>query len=612
MTEFLWQERKTPIEGESLVSFLNRWGLDNYCDGRRGLLLSIGVPTRLLLDDSDLKKLAVGLGVGLDVLRAMAPVSSPAVLMYRKSLIRTRYEAVCPECLVQEPTYSRQLWTHRLSTACPQHGRKLLDVCTACGSLFEQDRLSRAHCAQCGADLRKQKTLGATDIELAFNARLCGGDGYFPLVQGRTPQDFDLFVLGLATYLCDRSDNEARSYGPIYAPRTVGKVRQLLEPFFALLEDWPKRLDARICDLVARNQELTAGPARAGRLWYRHIFRKHTDPAYAPTRQAAANAMMRGFGGSIDARMSGLLAAATIPKEHYSVSEVAHELGVSVTRIQSGIESGLIKAAVQIDAAPHYRQRFVARAEIERLKEIRASYIDHASARKLLGVSRKQYPLLLEAGWVTMADESVPPVVDGPVLGASVKELLQRLHSLISAGKSDDVIAFDQLNLRRTTDRQRLVKLLSDVLSGRVLPVGCDGRSGVAGLLFEQGDISRRVESRYASRALTLQQVSILLNVHEDAVRHWADTGVLASERLQAAQGSPRVVQLEDLVGFLLQYTPLSVQAAHAQTSSRALARRMQLAGVSLTCESAPRGTLVRLVDLARAVTKTETAVQEG
>lgn len=134
-----WINRPVPYPDESLAGFVGRWARENVFSSRVDLLNAIRVSRAIRIFPADLEKLAASLGVDIPVLEAIAPSSDPARPVLRRSYTRADGEAVCPHCL-SEASYSRQLWSHCLATACPTHGSRLIDHCQRCHKGIRHDR----------------------------------------------------------------------------------------------------------------------------------------------------------------------------------------------------------------------------------------------------------------------------------------------------------------------------------------------------------------------------------------------------------------------------------------------------------------------------------------
>ena len=602
-----WLRRPEPFADESLAGFLGRWARANVLSSRVHLLNTIGVSRAIRVFPSDLDRLSTSLGVAPSVLDSISPSTNPNAPVLRRSHIRPTAEAVCPMCLV-EANYSRQLWSHALATACPTHGHRLMDQCQSCGNGILHDRVL-PHLCECGADLRIQVTAQATEAEVEFCHLLMGhmpetAKLPFQLTNG-IPAELDLFVWGMANHFCNPDSQQKAGKAPL--PKTVKQALAKLLPLFSLLECWPSRFDARLEQMLSAIPKgiSTGAAARAGR-WYFFLFRKyHHLEAFLPLRVATANAIVKTHDGLLNARTSSVLGVATVRKNWFSVKEASVELRVSVDRINDGIDRCLIAAQIH-DEAVGYRQRFISFDEIEHLKQVQFEHIDDTEARALLQVPMSVYSLMCDAGWITRADKNdIAPVVAGYIQHVPLLALIERLRT--SAQVNTDAYAgttvrLCKLNLRRTTDHQRLISLFRAIASGEIIPIGHDESLTIGGMLFSQGAVDKRIASWFVARGLTVEQVSGLTGAHYDAVKAWVEMGLLPATRELLEQGSPWIVDLRDFTTFLQTYSPLAFQAKSCDSTTRGLASKLGKLGVTTIEPPGNRGTLLKMTDLWRAM----------
>lgn len=607
---YTWVRRPEPMPGESLTSYLDRWAKDNLLGSRNAMLNSFELSSAVRLPPGTLAPLAQALGVDLSTLEAMAPSNEPKKAVLRRSFIRPKHEAVCPQCL-ETASYSRQLWAHGLATACPEHGTRLLERCQQCGQGIRNDR-PLPHLCECGADLRRQRTESATAAEIDFASMLQGDrpkGTIFPFfLDGEVPSDVDLYIFGLANHIALAEDGQpVAKAGKLPQPRSMTQALERLLPVYALFEDWPKKFDARIKLLIERSPAAasTGVAGRYGR-WYRFLLRNHRHDAYHPIRVAVANCITLLHDGLLNARSQSVQNIATVEKQWFSVKEAATELRVTAERIQQGIDDCLIAASVN-DEAMGGRQRFISRATLDQLKQAQYEHVSDTYARDLLGVHQAVYSLMCEAGWITRATPGdVPPVVSGYVKHLPLLDLINRLRESAIANKDRRDVAsipLRELNYRRTTNYQRLLALFRAVAAGELKPMDYEEGLSIGGLRFAQDEVDQRIASWFVERGLTAQQVSALTGAHYDAVKGWIDSGLLLATQEPLEQGAPWVVDIRDLITFLQTYAPLAWQARLCESTSRGLAGRLERAGISpLGSEQSGRGALVRISDLLGAL----------
>lgn len=600
-----WIGRPAPFPDESLASFLGRWARANVMVSRPHLLGALEMSRAIRVLPRDIIKLALSFGLEPSVLEAIAPSDAPSHPVLRRSHTRPATEAVCQHCL-KDASYSRQLWSHCLATACPTHGTRLVDKCQRCGAGIRHDR-PLPHLCECGADLRLETTSTATAAENEFAKLLVGMKSEVPALpfdlDDGVPPDLDLFVWGIANHFCHASGvNSARKAGKSPLPKTVEQAVERLVPVFDLLDDWPNRFDQQLKRMVeaAPATESTGTAARLGR-WYFFLFRKYQHQAFKPFRVAAANRIVQSHDGLLNSRTHNVQDIATVQKNWFSVKEASLELRVAADRINDGIDRCLIRARIHDDAVG-YRQRFIDFDEIKRLQQLKYEHIDDKTAMAILQVPKAVYRLVCEADWITRSDpEDVAPVVSGYIQHVPLMKLIERLHKSAPSDVCSSSAAFVRLrdlNLRRTTDQTKLIGLFRAIASGELVPIGHDEQLTVGGLMFSQAAVDKRIASWFVARGLTLQQVSELTGAHYDAVAAWVERGLLPATREPLEQGAPWVVSLREFTNFLQTYVPLARQADTCNSSTRGLTSRLESLGVKPIEPDAGRGSLLRLTDL--------------
>ena len=602
-----WINRLDPFYDESLAGFVGRWARVNALSSRLNLLTSIGISRAIRLLPSDIIDLSRALGVAQSALELIAPSSNPKFPVLRRGHTRPVAEAVCPACLV-EASYSRQLWSHVLATACPKHGVRLLDHCQKCGGNLHHDR-QLPHLCGCGTDLRNQQGIQASPAEVDFATMLTGNSLIsealpFDLTAG-IPPDLDLAIWGMANHFGINTTQSKVGKSPI--PKTVDQAVAKLAPLFELMSDWPNRFDEQLGTMLSltRKNMSTGAAARAGR-WYFLLFRKYAHlKALEPIRIATANAIVKSHDGLLNRRTSSVMNIATIQKEWYSVKEAAIELRVSADRINDGIDRCLIHAQVH-DEAVGYRQRFIALKEIVRLRQVQFEHINDTHAVAILQVPKSVFRLMFEAGWVVRADKNdVAPVVAGYIKHVPLLALIERLQSAARENAGlyiGSTVRLCDLNLRRTTDFQRLIGLFRAIAAGEILPVGHDENFTIGKISFSQQDVDKRIASWFVARGLTLEQVSDLIGAHYDAVKAWVDLGLLPATRDPLEHGSPWVVEIRELTSFLQTYVPLACQAKACQSSTRGLTERLKRRDIEPIEPPGGRGSLLKLSDVWKVI----------
>ena len=603
--EFRWPKKIQPLSDESLPSYLNRFARENGLASRRQLLSALDFSTALHVRDEDIPRLAGVLGVEKDLLEKIAWSNTPNFAAKRRSMIRAKGEAVCSTCLVDGP-YSRQIWSHRMATCCPQHGQRLIDRCSLCSASIRHDRWHPCFC-ECGADLRLQVSLSATRGEKIFSKLLIGeklDDDVTLNLQQSVPSDIDLFVLGLKKHFF--SDGSSNKTGLPALSNRVSAVAHDFMPVFETFERGLLAVDLLLQELVGVATSVkSAGTVKRFGAWYKLLFRTFKGSAYSLWRERAATVIASTADILVNARTRNIQALASGSKGWTSVAEAARLLKVSAERLHGGIDDGRILAQERgLDSC--YRQRFLAKSELDKLMQIRSEHINDTAAQRFLGVPKSVFKLMNEAGWFIRSDASLlPPVLSGSIQKGPLEVLMRTLrqtNKIKLNTSASQCTALRELTLRTTTNKHRLVSLYVEIASGSISAVGHDGSEGLGGLLLANADIDQRLSRTSGIPCLTVEQVCSLTGAHTDAVKSWINDELLVATKSLGQHGNPWQVQIADLVNFLMSYASLASLASSCGSTSRGVSSTFARLKIPTHKPASGRGELVRQVDLIRAL----------
>ena len=108
---------------------------------------------------------------------------------------RTRTNGLnfCPECLGEDPAFSRLEWRFSWFTACPRHGKVLVSRCPGCGQPFSPHLADWSSpgmrtCSRCGMDLASVPGETADPVVLSLQAELGS------LMRGDLPETEERFA----------------------------------------------------------------------------------------------------------------------------------------------------------------------------------------------------------------------------------------------------------------------------------------------------------------------------------------------------------------------------------------------------------------------------------
>ncbi|WP_108860840.1 hypothetical protein [Ruegeria sp. Alg231-54] len=130
---------------------------------------------------------------------------------------------------------------------------------------------------------------------------------------------------------------------------------------------------------------------------------------------------------------------------------------------------------------------------------------------------------------------------------------------------------FNQLNLRRTTDRVALMHVLRQISSGAIKPVVANKDMRLGELHILVSDIDREFGTQWLSKDWTANDVAKLTGWKAQAVTHWCKLGLLGSRTVSHGGGESFLVRPQQLADFQSQYMPVAPLARSRGKTSRKL-----------------------------------------
>ncbi|EAQ03014.1 hypothetical protein OB2597_12758 [Pseudooceanicola batsensis HTCC2597] len=418
-----------------------------------------------------------------------------------------------------------------------------------------------------------------------------------PALAFRTPSDIGEFIFFLAS---GGMDAVTGKQGKAPLPRTLKEARCFLADTFRLLCDWPTAFRD---DVARRLQEgepsASSAPARLGR-WYQRLM-SFDGAAYADFRQALGDVVRQEFDGPY----IGNMPVAACERDWISAAESSRILGIRAERLVDAVGRGQIEGRQDTSGFGH-RHTMLPRGTIEEIRENRRRFVGKSSAREFLGISRKQYDLLGEAGGLAQCiHDAPPPLVEGAHDLEAMRALVHGIACSALETKADTV-SFADLNLRFTTDRAGLIKVFQQIIDGRLRPEAGSTEGRLAAFRFCRTEVETVLTEVRRGPGLTVQQVAQLTGWKEQCIAAWCSQGLLAHETYDHAGRTGRTIRLESLLRFQSMYLPLSELAKQMDTTSRYLIRRLNEAGIETVGAfqdgKAWRGHLVTQAAVAGAV----------
>jgi len=248
--------------------------------------------------------------------------------------------------------------------------------------------------------------------------------------------------------------------------------------------------------------------------------------------------------------------------------------------------------------------------DVEEVRELRARSATKEKVRDVLRVSRKQFELMEEAIFFGEGYRMpTHPCVDGDFDLEYIRDAVDRIRhgGRGERAEAGSVLAFREINLRRTTDRTALLKIYRHIANHELRPLEFPQDGSLGDALFSNAEIARLLREHGSARAWTAGDVAEFSGWKPECVTGWCEQGLLRATR--GKRGSFDVWQItEDALScFRREFQVVSDMAKEGKTTSRKLLASFAERGVasvgSQPAGKSSRGHLIRTADIARMMT---------
>lgn len=571
-----------PHPNESLSGYLRRCAHDELYDTVAPFYARLEVRYgRPLL--GQLSTVATKLQLESSVLEEIAPVSGAAKGQFPLQFERSSCDPLCPHCLCENGFWDIS-WRHCYVSACPRHGARLVDRCGRCGTQITPATGGFLAC-ECGAPFAEFPVSQASDAELAISTMLVEsrwGTGTQP------PASFDRFIHFLhGSVQSSRLDKP----GKAKQPRSTEDAASLAKAVWPMLEDpqeaFAQLINAKLLDSPDRDITL---PMKLGG-WYQSLSR-FREPWYDPFW-----AVVRSFGTGQSKSPCGQV------NNQITAKEAAAILSVRADRIVEAVHSGKIGGEIKESALGH-RRTWVDRAEIEKIAIERARYWDAKTTAEFLGVSKKQFALLVNSGFIAPVERSsLPPLADGVFKASELQSLTETIRAgVVSPAGDGTTIRFADINQRQTTDLRGVKRVFSAIKAGQLRAVFAPSDNALGAFSYSNEEVRALLDSPEQNRFYTARQVSQICGWKHECVTHWCREDLLESRKSKSCGADSYEISPEALAAFQSMYVVLSDVAKLSGTSSRRLITICGARGVETVAKNdglvPSRCFLVKVADL--------------
>jgi len=586
-----------PDQSESLEGYLRRFAEAEMWPDVSDFLGSFGLRYgRPLIEDALEVEGLLELPKG--TLGDILPSATPSIPTRNWRFERHHSVPICPDC-ISEGRPHHHSWRHSFVTACSEHSLRLADECPMCGENFMPGRGGYDTC-HCGCPLDRLPRNKALEAEVALSA-LISGDMHPsrsmlpPALAFRTPEDIGEFVYFLASA---EVETETGKQGKTPLPKNLAEATLFLEPVFSTFCDWPTKFECAVSARLSNSGAPTA-PMRLGK-WYQRL-NSFDGQAYTDFHATLGKVVQREFDGAY----AGGAGAPSDMRNWVSAAEAAKILHIRADRLVNAVAKQRIPGKKYASGFGH-RHTMIHRDTVAEIAQDRQRFIDKTTAREVLGISRKQYDLLAEAGLIArFIPETLPPLVDGQYDSVAIKRFVDDISS--TAVEVDGAtVSLKELNLRFTTDAAALKEVFCRISDGGLRPTMGSTDGCFAGLRFSSKEIDAIIADVRHGSGLTIQKVAQLTGWKDQCVAQWCKQGLIQHEEFPHAGKVGRSISHEALCIFQMEYVPVSTLAGQLGTSARHLMVKLSDIGIetigAFQDGTAWRGHLLKLSDLASAL----------
>ena len=325
----------------------------------------------------------------------------------------TSHPRFCPACLA-ESNHMRVHWELVFVVACPRHNLELVEQCSKCHRLIRWNRKNLMEC-DCGQSLAEIGSTCSTEDESWISARQA--HLLLPQMFENPRKESELAALSLSdlSFLLMLLGGYASGISPkplkIAGLYRLAVAQRLVRMALLTLANWPENFHSYLYELGKFGEDAHAAAGLMKRFgpFYRSLYNDLQGEQFGFLHEAFEAFLRIHWPGTFAKRNRRLSKKLVQDHRVVPLPAAAKELQISRKTILQLVASG------QLTATTHTTQRgrhivCIDRHSLEELQARRTDWITFAEARAMLGLSKKRFRILLEAGTVTAL---AGPKIDG-------------------------------------------------------------------------------------------------------------------------------------------------------------------------------------------------------
>lgn len=510
-----------PAPDESLASYLVRLTEANGYDSPSRILRLAGIRypyvkgfPLVFKPASDLNDLAGLVGRALHELTALTHPPSESrgqegmASFYgapvHKYLFCPQRGRLCPDCL-RESGYCRRLWDLALVTACPRHGRLLLERCPACRQGVQITR-GRVRYCRCGYDYATADTRTVPRDELALArdiGSLCDNGSSLDGAErerGKSLRDLNLsdlvllvvFIAGQhvgiltaagRTFLKNK-DNETLHREFVRAYNVFSEYPRKFHEFL----DWRQ---TQAGNGWSGSRRYDNGLMRSFGSFYEGLITYLTRPAFDFLRTAFGEYLTTRWQEGYAKRAGWLQAEPEqATQTHLSLTGAREQLGCDIKYLDHLMESGELETITR--RMGKRRMVLVNARSLARIEHLRGGMLNRDAAALRLGISTLAVADLAARGCIHVSNTPEPR--GGKVWQIKqdqIDGLLRKVRaSIVPKSDPDDVMSFRAACLKASARCINVAGFVQAMLAGEIVPCGeAEDGTGFRRLVFRPADV---------------------------------------------------------------------------------------------------------------------------
>lgn len=496
-----------------------------------------------------------------------------------------RFARCCPWCLAEGLVWQAG-WEILFHDVCPRHGVWLVDQCGSCRQPIRWHRDSLLRC-QCGSDLREETCSDAPEgtrhLSAILEARLLGRDVVeaFPVLAGLDVEQIQRLIRYLGGYMDPMAGPKPlklKNAGWLQASWTVSSLAA------EILGRWPQAFHDCWTRMQSNADETKAGLNGVFRQAYFYLYKGLGESAFLPVRETFETWLCEHWKGGLCKRNRRVPLELLANVQWIPGKVAADDLGISLTRLRSLIQEGLVDGQETISGAGR-RFLVVRRDQLKQVNLQLANEVTMTEAMAMLGIGKVRMQRLLRLlfpGARRIGDKEQMPWC---VPRHEVEALLAVSSCLpVTSIPEENQVSLTHVLKYWTWTAKEIVALIEEVREGRMAPLSVlDNSRGIGRWVFD----AARLRAWQASLRgdghgwLSIPEAAAVLGIKQQVAYWLTQNGHLpVSEKLGTTKKDGARVRREDVSRFRQDHIYGSEIAAELKTSSRKAAELLAAYGI--------------------------------